>query len=223
MRSFFLNSYLKVHSVGRSRREGPTSLLPRPASTPIQAADTPSDRRRRVRSRRLSRILHLPKSMVGITLTAELLGVSGGHGSMVGYNKRFSAMNGRNANLTCLADMQAAAALDLEATRGSETRNVGSDRLDEYRMYRLDGSDLDSRDSFWLSSSRILLWQPKRSGPSYGTEACRISFWCRQAESRKRIRASTYTVPPQSLFFVSPAGAPPLPTDNVFEREEAPT
>ena len=49
--------------------------------------------------------------MVGITLTAELLGVSGGHGSMVGYNKRFSAMNGRNANLACLADMQAAAAL----------------------------------------------------------------------------------------------------------------
>ena len=97
--------------VGRSRREGPTYLLPRPASTPIQAADTPSDRRRRVRSRRLSRILHLPKSMVGITLTAELLGVSGGHGSMVGYNKRFSAMNGRNANLACLADMQAAAAL----------------------------------------------------------------------------------------------------------------
>ena len=30
---------------------------------------------------------------------------------MVGYNKRFSAMNGRNANLACLADMQAAAAL----------------------------------------------------------------------------------------------------------------
>ena len=49
--------------------------------------------------------------MVGITLTAELLGVSGGHGSMVRYNKRFTAMNGRNVNLACLADMQAAAAL----------------------------------------------------------------------------------------------------------------
>ena len=48
--------------------------------------------------------------MVRITLTAELLGVSGGHGSMAAYNKRFSAVNGRNTNLACLADMQAAAA-----------------------------------------------------------------------------------------------------------------
>ena len=55
--------------------------------------------------------------MVRIALTAELLGVSGGHGSgnvdgsVIRYNRCFSAMNGSNANLCCNADMQAAAAL----------------------------------------------------------------------------------------------------------------
>ena len=50
--------------------------------------------------------------MVRVPFTAEMLGLEGGKGSLVGsYNKRFTATNGVNAERACLADLLAAAAL----------------------------------------------------------------------------------------------------------------